>query len=254
MAEKNELATRFNYELVSKDEAAKLECMALEVYREATKRTAAILEIGAVLIRAQTILSKHKTGTFTARVESECGFTPKSAYNYMAATRAFSNCENVSQLEPSAMYALAENDKAKKAALKLADKGELVTHKRAMQLVAASEPDDEPDSEDSEPDSADSTAMTVDDMPCANCGGIVYIRSDDGGDNCKKCNHPYGEPVGDVDEDGEEGWKTQRAKATKTLKAAVLAVDDLHDLKPNADQRRKAVQMIHDVMDIVESW
>jgi len=55
-----------------------------------------------------------------------------------------------------------------------------------------------------------------------------WVKSDgDEFDTCQKCNHPFGEPVGDIE---EERWKAERSRLCKTLEAAMRSADDLYDL------------------------
>jgi hypothetical protein len=71
----------------------------------------------------------------------------------------------------------------------------------------------------------------IDRGKCPNCAGVKWNEDDDGV-YCAKCNHPYGEPVGDVD---DKRIKDQRSKTIKTAEALLRAFDDLHTLlaKPN---------------------
>ena len=135
---KNELIVQpFDYELVSNDEAGKLQCLAGEIARGRKKHADAIIETGESLVAAQDVLSKHGSGTFQKWVEAECGFTPKTAYNYISAYEQFGDCEIISQIEPTAMYALAKNEPAKKKALTLMEKGVKITSAIANKLIKA---------------------------------------------------------------------------------------------------------------------
>ena len=67
--------------------------------------TSAIIDIGRRLIAAKQALPH---GRFSAWVETECGFTHRTAQNYMrVAEFADGKSESVSLLTPSAIYALA---------------------------------------------------------------------------------------------------------------------------------------------------
>ena len=259
MANKDIIVKEFDYDSLGED-AGKLRYYTKEVNRIIRVEAGFILERGQVLIEAREILTPQE---FALWVDFEFPFSLTTANNAMRAARKFGTLDTAHLFDPSAMYLLADDDEARAKAVKLSSKGTRITSKLAKQLISAKSQDtpepgppepDPPEDEDDEEDEKDTTAIVVEDMPCANCGGIVYVRSEDGGDNCKKCNHPYGEPVGDVDEDGEEGWKTQRSKATKTLAAAMRAVDDLHDLKHDVTRQRNAINRIKDAMSIVETW
>ena len=133
---KNELIVQtFDYELVSKDEAGKLQCLAREIARGRQKAADAIIETGESLAAAQDVLSHHRSGTFQKWVDAECVFSVSTAYRYMDAYREFGNCATVGQIELSAMYVLAKNGTAKNKALKLLSKGIAVTQSLAKKLV-----------------------------------------------------------------------------------------------------------------------
>lgn len=63
---------------------------------------------------------------------------------------------------------------------------------------------------------------------CPSCAGTKW-KSDESGVSCAKCNHPHGEPVGDVDGDRVS---VQRSKTVKTVEALMRAFDDLNLLLP----------------------
>ena len=66
---------------------------------------------------------------------------------------------------------------------------------------------------------------------CPNCKGKTWV-DDEFGICCAKCKHPYGEAVGDVDDDR---IATQRSKTVKTGEALLRAFDDLHGMLPRKE-------------------
>lgn len=67
-------------------------------------------------------------------------YSVRSAYNYIAVWshfgKEYASSATVALIELSAMYALTTNESAKKAALRLAKKGEKITQKMAKDLIA----------------------------------------------------------------------------------------------------------------------
>lgn len=138
MAESELVEAEFSYTLLEKDNAAKLRYCAGEIQKLKVTVATSIMEIGKMLTVAQEELANYHKGLFVKWIESECGFSKSSAYNYMAAFHVFGNCATVAQLEDAAMYALVQKDvpeKALKEALKLADKGIKITQKQAKDLI-----------------------------------------------------------------------------------------------------------------------
>lgn len=160
MAKSELIEAEFTYEGIDKGAEAKLRYCAKEVNKlKATVATSAIA-IGEMLIIAHEALAKHKSGTFQKWIETECGFSKSSAYNYMAAARVFGICPTVGQFEDGAMYALAQNgtpEKALKEVLRLTDKGVKITEKKAKEIIKkhkeqaeAEAPEDEDEDEEEE--------------------------------------------------------------------------------------------------------
>ncbi len=128
----------FNYALIDKDQAAKLRYCAGEIQKLKTTAAASMMSIGEMLCIAHDQLASHSGGTFQKWIESECGFSKRTAYNYMATFKVFGSCATVAQLEDSAMYALAQNgtpENARIEVLKLADKGVRITQKQAKEII-----------------------------------------------------------------------------------------------------------------------
>ncbi len=128
----------FNYTLIEKDQAAKLRYCAGEIQKQKASVAVSIMAIGEMLTDAQEQLANYHNGTFQKWIESECGFSKATAYNYMAAFRVFKSCPTVGQLEDGAMYALAQKETPAKAlteVLKLTEKGVKITQKQAKQII-----------------------------------------------------------------------------------------------------------------------
>ena len=109
------------------------------------KAVESIIEMGRLLCDAQQRLSNHHHGIFNKWLDSECELSPTSARRAMNVFKQFGKVSRakVAQLEISALYALATPTcppKARAAAMKLADRGCIVSHKVASQLVARHKP------------------------------------------------------------------------------------------------------------------
>lgn len=111
---------------------------------EAAKRSVVegMLEIGRHLQAVQQKLGgKGRDGEFLPWVQDRCGFTSRTAYNYLSAFKVFGalKCETVSHFDQSAMYLLASDSAPEAAAEKaigLAKKGEHITRGIAKEIIA----------------------------------------------------------------------------------------------------------------------
>ena len=96
---------QFNYGSLPTAQIVELRATATTICSLAVTMTSAILDIGCRLIAAKQALPH---GRFSAWVETECGFTHRTAQNYMRVAKfADGKSETVSLLTPSAIYALA---------------------------------------------------------------------------------------------------------------------------------------------------
>ena len=265
----------FDYSTVSKDEASKLMWFAAEIRKEGATHVQSGLEMGRLLSEARDLCGET---SFKSWVAAECGCSLRTAYNYMAAHAEFGTCATVARIELGAMYVLTKNDRAKKKALKLADKGITVTQSLAKELVAEAtkqagggggrsssaggsaarnepppasdiDPDTDPDTDPDEIRISPAELKAPYDR-CPNCAGTRWTEDDEGW-ACAKCHHPYGEPAGDVDEDR---IKIQRQKTVKTCEALLRAFDDLHLLLPLADEHIEAVACCKSLLKIAKWW
>lgn len=130
------LTTGFDYNLVSKELASKLRYFEGALLTADRDHVKAIWVVGETLYLAQQELAHCHNGMFQKWVEATRPYCIKTAHNYINAWLAFKDCVNFTQIEPSAMYLLASNDDAKRAALKLAKGGQRITHKMARELIA----------------------------------------------------------------------------------------------------------------------
>ncbi len=145
----------FDYTDLADDDARALESHAEVIGQvsEQVRRVGAegVIAIGKELAAAQKRLAgKGRDGVFRRWVEMRCGFTSRTAYNAIAACNTFGGkkCENVSHFDTSALYLLSADscpESATKEAIRLAKKGEKITHKRAKELKVKHSPQEEID-------------------------------------------------------------------------------------------------------------
>ncbi len=95
----------FNYRSVDDSTAKQLRLQADRIRSAVTRTTASIIEIGVEL---GAVKKRLEHGAFTRWVEVECGFTIRSAENYIrAAEFADGKNEFVSLLQPTTLYKLS---------------------------------------------------------------------------------------------------------------------------------------------------
>jgi hypothetical protein len=232
----------FDYAIFDKQTKGKLIWYAGEIRKQGKTHLESGLAAGKLLAEARQLSGEQ---TFTDWVETECGCSIRTAYNYITAWQEFGSCATVAHLELSAMYTLAKNERAKKRALKMADKGLTVTQKVAKELVKEAEL---AESLDHPPGGGESTRAKPE--PCPNCGTNDW----DEDDLCRKCNHPYGEPVGDEDEPEEPDWHVLKRKAVKTAEALLRAVDDLNEVKRIPKRKHQAHALLKELLPVVSEW
>ena len=129
----------FDYDQLSKDEKGKLLNLEGRIQRKIAAAAKSIMDLGEDLAAAQEVLGNHGNGVFGDWVDHTFPMSRRTAYKQIAAWQKFKDCAHYAQIEPSALYALAENEAPKlalNAALKLAEKGGIVTHKVAQELIA----------------------------------------------------------------------------------------------------------------------
>lgn len=118
-------------------------------------------------------------------------------------------------------------------------------------ISGGKEPEDhiEEPLEMADPGEPDPETDTVDYGQCPNCAGTKW-NTDAEGVACAKCQHPHGEPAGDVD---AERIKTQRQKTVKTAEALMRAIDDLHLLCPSKEHDG-AIEVCKAILKLVKGW
>jgi hypothetical protein len=94
-------ATRFDYGPLPQERALALRECRTRIRTEMMKTVAPIIAIGGELIAAKKMLGH---GAFGDWVESECGFTVRTAQNYMKASRLAGKCESISYLPAATLY------------------------------------------------------------------------------------------------------------------------------------------------------
>lgn len=256
-----QLTTRnFDYSVVDKDTKSELIYYAAQILKARDAIGKSTIEMGGHLAAAQERLADHSGGTFTRWVETECAFSERTAYNLINAYRVFGSFANFAKLEDSAMYALASNgtpEKARREAMKLADKGVAVTHAKAREIIAkhkeSSSDKGKPGGEGSSPISpvadspASATAADSEDLFDADSDSARETGPENGAsDRSHTVTSPAAESVPDSEDpppprngkagkphDPDEVFKTEKSRAVKTAEALIRCVDDLHELKHN---------------------
>lgn len=151
----------FDYSQISEEAKGKLICYESELSRSRNRAAIELIKHGEILHGVQEVLADYSSGVFVAWLDS-VGFSTSSAYRAITAYVEYGSFPNLGNLEVSAMYELTKNEAAKKKAMKLADKGTIVTHAMAKQLIESASPkpkpkpkpapEPEPDEQDDEPE------------------------------------------------------------------------------------------------------
>ena len=115
----------------------KLEYLGREFRKAQIGVVRSCLTLGKILSDVRDLLEKYpgKIDTWA----DGFGISRRTAYNYMAAYDRFGNCATVALLQDTALYELAPSETPKlavSAALKMTEKGQLVTGKIAKELIA----------------------------------------------------------------------------------------------------------------------
>jgi len=256
----------FDYSQVTPDEKSSLIYFGGQVERCRKRAVEEVLRYGEMMWGAQQTLAQHNSGVFAAWLAS-IGVSSGSAYRAIDAYTAFGSDSNLESVEVSALYVLAKNEKAKKQALKLVDKGVRVTHAMAKELIEKSFPkpknstpkasapvdDGEPFDESAQPiwEQIDELAKTMPDYgKCPNCAGKKWTETAEGV-SCAKCNQPHGEPTGGADDDRVA---TQRSKTVKTVESLMRAFGDLQHICPRADHDTNAKACCDRAWEIAQGW
>ncbi len=133
------ITTGFDYGTVAKDAKGKLIYLAGQINREKNAVAESLMTIGEHIGEAHQLLAgKGGDGKFSEWVQETCGFSRRTAYNYMLAYQKFHGCEGIAYISQDAMYALSGPETppgAFKEAVKLAEKGQRVDLKHAKNLL-----------------------------------------------------------------------------------------------------------------------
>jgi len=188
---------------------------------------------GELLLQVKSLVPH---GTFQKWVEQYCDFSHDVANGYMALHRqlaVFSKSERARILDTSGSVT------SLKKLLKPKENGKS-SPKRSPQtgFSTSAETAEKPDEPEPETEAETEQEPEAEPEPekCPNCCGTKW-KEDEDGKFCAKCNHPYGEPVGDVD---EQWIKDQRSKTIKTAEALLRAFDDLHTMLPKSNHAEVA--------------
>jgi len=101
-----------------------------------------VLKLGKELKAAQERLSNHGNGTFGKWCKERCGISPQHALRCISTTTEFGGQrfeQIVQNFDASALYLLSSDtcpEDALSDALEAAKSGEVVTHKRAKEIIA----------------------------------------------------------------------------------------------------------------------
>jgi hypothetical protein len=237
--------TQFDYEELEPDDFKKIKRAESKLNSSRKRAAAEVICHGEVLADVQSALANYSGGAFVSWLESQ-GISNRSAYNFIDAYKAFGSFANLQNIEASAMYALAKNDKAKKKALKLADDGTKVTNQIAKQLIEASPPPKPkaPPKADPPPKAAPPKPAPPKQQPDVEPDSFEdYEDVDDD------------EPETEEEESADETRiKYQKVKTRKTAEALMRAVDDLHELVPDQRRQKPMIDWCMKILDELKGW
>jgi hypothetical protein len=152
------VAAGFDYSSVDRDAKGKLIYLASQINREKVNLAKSGMAIGKQIAEAHALLAgEGRDGKFAEWVSLVCGFSRRSAYNYMLAFERFSECDNVEQINQDALYALSGPNTpagAIKEATKLAEKGQRVTMSDVKNLLLKFSDDDRQEAAPKQPKAA----------------------------------------------------------------------------------------------------
>jgi hypothetical protein len=150
----------FDYVGVNKDTKQKLICLAGDVRRSTKNHIEHALDMGKAVYAAHDLLASAGCASkFGAWVASECGFSKRTAYNYLNAYVRFDgNRASLAQFTTEAVYFLASDDVPEEAvneALRLAGKGSRINREAAQEIASQYEPEESEPADDEESDVID---------------------------------------------------------------------------------------------------
>ncbi|MCP4571450.1 MAG: hypothetical protein GY838_03790 [bacterium] len=275
--------TTFDYQDTPKVTVRAMEASAdrIEKAQAKVRKAAAegVIALGKELAKARArLVTKNEDGEsagggrnsmFSRWLKERCGIPRQTAYEAMAVAEAFVNCTPGVQLfHHKALVALSANscpEEATAEALKLAEQGEQITHKRAKAIIAEftvdedngePEPDDdttEPDVEVDDSDTDDSDTDDSDAEACPKCGG-TDLDAEDG--VCAKCFHPtrFVPPDPPDDEDEDQPRAAQHREPSAGLMQGTEAVNCLKRIPFDDPTRERGFQIVEGWITDARSW
>ncbi len=147
--------TSFDYEGLDKDLKGKLVALAGQIRRSTKSHLEHALDMGQAIEEALELLAKAgKEIIFSDWVKRECGFSVRTAYNYVNAYSRFGGSRaSLAQFTAEAIYLLSDDkitSETVDTAINLANKGTRITKDVAEELKRKYQPDERPD--DPEPE------------------------------------------------------------------------------------------------------
>lgn len=133
---RNNNVAGFNYKALEKKHRETTKKHAESIRGMLERNAENVVSIGRHLWAVHDLLGPEP---FQAWIQAEFRWSQSVASNYMRVAKRFGDLECLKQFQPSALYALARRDvepKTVKKAIKAAEAGELITAKRAKQMIA----------------------------------------------------------------------------------------------------------------------
>lgn len=231
--------------------------MKQEILLHKRKQATSVLAVGRLLQRVQGQLR----GKFVGWVERECGFSHRTAYNYISAYEAFGKEDGASLfISPSAMYVLAVarddmDGNVREQVRELVSNGVFVTLKMAKELVKSAAVVDSPQEATLSLEAPRVESRDSDRAELVEDGAIAVVDGDSSlqgpsGDSVDPESH--GEMIDEEEREREEvERKVQATKrlVTDLIAKSVRAVDDYHALNPNRMLRAAIVKSLQSAME-----
>lgn len=250
--------------------SAEAECLKLKKTINENHRLAQTAAADAVerAVLAGGLLSRWKEllphGRFESFVETHFEGSVRTAQKYMQATK------RLSAMPKAHAAALLKSDASIAGLLGSVKKPKSNTSRKGAAPAGVTD-DQEPDFSTGEEASTEAPGKTpqenghrpprngtdkpvqeaVDYGKCPACASTKWTE-DEFGVSCAKCNQPWGEPAGEVDEDQV---KNLRTLIRKHLEAATRGFDDLQDIAPSKiGQHGEAIRLCKAAMQLEKTW
>ena len=261
------------------DEIKQCHSMALDKLNEGFSYA---IRCGELLTECKALLKAEGSTTFGVWTEQFLDFSPRTAQRYMKLHKDLGQLSNTTRLSflqsadsiSSLQNLLPQNNKSTRGdgdggCQQKPDSSGLPPASCKPETVQPPPdtlpdpfddefPDPEPESGQREPRAGNGkpgaggngTPPKPDLGKCPNCAGTKWKDNGDG-KVCSKCNHPHGEPAGDVDQDR---IKIQRSKTVKTAEALMREFDDLNLLLPRTSQHATAISRCKLLLEAAKEW